>query len=94
MTTIALASAPALASTVETAGSIALGVLAIAVVLGGLVLFIAGVVSALRSSNYAAAGKAIWVLLMLAFPFLGPLVWFIWGRNSTIQPVVHSNSAG
>ncbi|MFB8280898.1 PLD nuclease N-terminal domain-containing protein [Nocardia colli] len=87
MTTIALASAPALASTAETAGSIAFGVFAVAVAIGAIALFIAGVVSALRSSNYAAAGKAIWVLLMLAFPFLGPVVWFIWGRNSTIQPV-------
>ncbi|MFC9432312.1 PLD nuclease N-terminal domain-containing protein [Nocardia sp. NPDC057030] len=87
MTTIALASAPVLASTAETAGSIAFGVLAVAVAIGAIALFIAGVVSALRSSNYAAAGKAIWVLLMLAFPFLGPVVWFVWGRNSTIQPI-------
>ncbi|MFI6997682.1 PLD nuclease N-terminal domain-containing protein [Nocardia sp. NPDC050175] len=87
MTTIALASAPALASAAETAGSIAFGVFAFAIAIGAIALFIAGVVSALRSSNYAAAGKAIWVLLMLAFPFLGPVVWFIWGRNSTIQPV-------
>lgn len=85
MTTMTLASAATLASTGETAGSIAFAIAAIAVMLAGVILFIAGVVSVFRSGNYQSGGKAVWVLLMLAFPFLGPVVWFIWGRNSTIQ---------
>ncbi|NNH71848.1 PLDc_N domain-containing protein [Nocardia uniformis] len=80
-----LASAATLASTGETAGSIALAIAGIAFVLAGIVLFIAGVVSVFRSGNYQSGGKAVWILLMLAFPFLGPVTWFIWGRNSTIQ---------
>ncbi|MFI9506303.1 PLD nuclease N-terminal domain-containing protein [Nocardia sp. NPDC052566] len=93
MTTIALASASNLADAGETAGSIALAVFAIAIALGGIILFVAGLVSALRSRNYATGGKAIWILLMLAFPFLGPLVWFIWGRNSAIQAAPHTPAA-
>ncbi|QLY28726.1 PLD nuclease N-terminal domain-containing protein [Nocardia huaxiensis] len=37
-----------------------------------------------------AGGKAIWVLLILAFPLLGPATWFISGRNSTLMaPPAH-----
>lgn len=70
-------------TTGESVASMALGIGVIAALIGCVVLFIAGVVSALRSGNYASGGKAIWILAMLSFPFLGPLVWFIWGRKST-----------
>ncbi|GAB4583170.1 PLD nuclease N-terminal domain-containing protein [Nocardia sp. IFM 10818] len=86
MTTTILASAATLAAgTAETAGSIALAVGLIAVAIAGVVLFIAAVVSVLRSRNYQAGGKAMWILLILVFPVLAPIVWFIWGRNSTIM---------
>ncbi|ATL72127.1 PLDc_N domain-containing protein [Nocardia terpenica] len=78
-----LASTATLASAGETAASIAFVVFAIGFVLAAGVLFIAGVVSVLRSRNYMSGGKAIWILLMLAFPLLGPVTWFIWGRKST-----------
>ncbi|MFJ4658108.1 PLD nuclease N-terminal domain-containing protein [Nocardia sp. NPDC088792] len=72
-------------STAESVASVALAVGVIGFFVGCVVLFIAGVVSVLRSRNYLSGGKAIWVLLMFAFPFLGPLVWFIWGRRSAIM---------
>ncbi|MFI1915024.1 PLD nuclease N-terminal domain-containing protein [Nocardia sp. NPDC020380] len=76
--------AQAESSTGESVASVALAVGVIGFFAGCIVLFIAGVVSVLRSRNYLSGGKAIWVLLMFVFPFLGPLVWFIWGRRSAI----------
>ncbi|MFC9993625.1 PLD nuclease N-terminal domain-containing protein [Nocardia sp. NPDC127526] len=86
MTTTTLASANTMAAgTAETAGSIALAGGLIAVAFAGIVLFIAAVVSVLRSRGYETGGKAMWLLLILVFPVLAPIVWFIWGRNSTIM---------
>ncbi|MEV0293198.1 PLD nuclease N-terminal domain-containing protein [Nocardia sp. NPDC050710] len=86
MTTMSFASTLVLASSAETAASVGIGVLVIGFTIASIVLFVAGLVSALRSGNYAAAGKAIWVLLMFAFPVLGPITWFLWGRKSTLAP--------
>lgn len=55
------------------------------VALGLVVLFIAALVSVLRSPRLASGGKAVWVLLVFVFPLLGPLVWFIWGRHSSFD---------
>ncbi|NLU84324.1 hypothetical protein HCA44_16235 [Rhodococcus sp. HNM0569] len=60
---------------------VALALVGIALV----VLFVAALVSVVRSDNYRAGGKAVWILLVLAFPFLGPVVWFVWGKDSTFQ---------
>lgn len=49
------------------------------------ILIIAALVSVVRSHNYTSAGKAIWVLAIFAFPVIGALVWFIWGRNSSFN---------
>ncbi|MEC3918384.1 PLD nuclease N-terminal domain-containing protein [Nocardia sp. CDC160] len=66
-----------------------IGVLAVA--LAAVVLFIAALVSVVRSRTYAAGGKAIWALLILAFPFLGPVAWFLFGRKSTLlNPIQYS----
>jgi len=45
------------------------------------VLFIAALVSVLRSRVLTGGGKVLWILVVFAFPFLGPLGWFIWGRK-------------
>ncbi|OZD07378.1 hypothetical protein CH275_08420 [Rhodococcus sp. 06-235-1A] len=58
-------------------------VIALVLTLGAAVLFIAALVSIIRSPNYTVAGRAVWIFVVLAFPFLGPLVWFVWGRKST-----------
>ncbi|MFF1252679.1 PLD nuclease N-terminal domain-containing protein [Pseudarthrobacter sp. NPDC058329] len=46
-------------------------------------LFVAALVSILRSKNQTPAGTALWVLVALAVPVLGPLLWFIAGRKAT-----------
>lgn len=82
-------------STTEQVLGIGLGtlglVVALVVTFGAVFLFIAAVVSIIRSPNYTVAGRAVWIFVVLAFPFLGPLVWFIWGRKSTFAVDV-SNS--
>ncbi|WP_086821006.1 PLD nuclease N-terminal domain-containing protein [Allokutzneria sp. NRRL B-24872] len=54
----------------------------LAIGVAALVIYIAALVGIVRSENYAPGGKAIWALAVLAFPFLGPLFWFVWGKNS------------
>ncbi|GAA4022475.1 hypothetical protein GCM10022247_53390 [Allokutzneria multivorans] len=59
-------------------------VLSVLLVIGlaALIIYIAALVGIVRSENYAPGGKAIWALAVFAFPFLGPLFWFLWGRSS------------
>ncbi|MVU77589.1 hypothetical protein GPX89_10095 [Nocardia sp. ET3-3] len=83
MTTTLLASTDT--STGESVASVLLGIGVIAALLAAVVLFIGALVSVLRSRTYAAGGKAVWALLILAFPFLGPVAWFLWGRKSTLM---------
>ena len=78
-------------STTEQVVGWGLGTVVLVAVLGAVVLFIAALVSIIRSPNYTVAGRAVWIFVVLAFPFLGPLVWFIWGRKSTFAvDVSHS----
>jgi len=66
-------------------------VIALVLTLGAVFLFIAALISIIRSPNYTVAGRAVWIFVVLAFPFLGPLVWFVWGRKSTFAvDVSHS----
>lgn len=50
--------------------------------IGYLVLVIAAIISIINSTNYTSGLKALWVLAVLAFPFLGSVIWFVVGRNS------------
>jgi hypothetical protein len=70
-------------STTEQVLGWGLGTVVLVAVLGAVVLFVAALVSIIRSPNYTVAGRAVWIFVVLAFPFLGPLVWFVWGRKST-----------
>ncbi|QRQ65860.1 PLDc N-terminal domain-containing protein [Corynebacterium sp. SFY-K9] len=47
-----------------------------------LIIFIAALVSILSSSRYTVFGKVVWIVVTFTFPILGPIVWFIWGRNA------------
>lgn len=47
-----------------------------------LIIFIAALVSILSSSRYTVCGKVVWIVVTFTFPILGPIVWFIWGRNA------------
>ncbi|SDI50016.1 Phospholipase_D-nuclease N-terminal [Rhodococcus triatomae] len=48
-----------------------------------LALFVGAIVDIARSDTYQTGGKAVWILLVFAFPVLGPVVWFVWGRKSS-----------
>ncbi len=69
--------------TATTIFGLGFGVLILILVVAAFALFVAALVSILQSKNYTTAGKAIWVLIVLAFPFLGTIVWFVWGRGSS-----------
>ncbi len=49
-----------------------------------LLLFAAVLVDIARARHLSGLAKAVWVLIALAFPLLGPVLWFLIGRrNST-----------
>ncbi|WP_018348358.1 PLD nuclease N-terminal domain-containing protein [Longispora albida] len=50
--------------------------------LGSLVLFIAALISILRADRLSTAGKVLWAVVAFAFPFVGSLAWFFWGKNN------------
>lgn len=58
------------------------GVVVAVVALAWLALIITAFVSIAQSRSYSSGIKALWVLAVLAFPFLGPLAWFLIGRHS------------
>lgn len=45
-------------------------------------LMVAGLVSCIRSSK-ARNLKILWILIIVLAPFLGPLLWFFWGKKNT-----------
>jgi hypothetical protein len=53
------------------------------VVISLIVLFIAAAVSIASSRTASGTEKAIWVLVALVFPVLGPILWFAIGRNAS-----------
>ncbi|PRY40554.1 PLD nuclease N-terminal domain-containing protein [Umezawaea tangerina] len=55
--------------------------LMIAVALGFLVLFVAALVSVLRS-RLTGGMKLVWVVFAFCAPFLGSLLWFVVGRKN------------
>lgn len=48
-----------------------------------LALFVAALVSILRSPVLTATGKLVWVIVVLVLQFFGPLAWFFFGRKWT-----------
>jgi cadmium resistance protein CadD (predicted permease) len=47
-----------------------------------LALTLAGLYSCL-SSNKQTNTKILWVVVILLAPFLGPILWFAWGKRNT-----------
>ncbi|MGP9724252.1 PLD nuclease N-terminal domain-containing protein [Corynebacterium sp. AOP40-9SA-29] len=58
---------------------VVLGVIALAL----LAFIVAALISVVTSDVLAGGGKAVWFLLILAFPLLGAALWFLWGRNGS-----------
>lgn len=50
-----------------------------------LVLFIAALISVLASKRYTGGGKFLWAVVVFALPLLGPIGWFVAGRNAQIR---------
>ncbi|MET3978295.1 hypothetical protein ABIB62_000863 [Mucilaginibacter sp. UYP25] len=48
----------------------------------GLIVF--ALIDALRSTFQDSVTKLIWVLVILFFPFLGSIIYFVVGRNSKV----------
>jgi Phospholipase_D-nuclease N-terminal len=45
-----------------------------------LVLFVLALISVLSADRVRNAPRALWVLLIVLIPLLGPLLYFLWGR--------------
>lgn len=52
----------------------------------GSVLFVAAVVSIARTPYSSGIAQAVWILIVLAFPVLGPVLWFLVGKGSAAGP--------
>ena len=50
------------------------------IVIGLLVFWVASLISIIRS-GYSVGVKVLLVMAAFAYPFLGPLVWFLFARN-------------
>jgi hypothetical protein len=69
----------------QSAGSVAGAVVAVCVGVALAALFVAALLSVLRSPRLTGAGRAAWAIAVLVFPLLGPLAWFLAGRRSSAQ---------
>jgi hypothetical protein len=45
-----------------------------------LVLFVLALIGVLSADRARMLPRALWVLVVVAFPLLGPIAWFVWGR--------------
>lgn len=48
-----------------------------------LIPFILAVVSIARSRTASGVEKAVWVLIVLLFPLIGAILWFVIGRRAS-----------
>ena len=48
-------------------------------------LFILALLSILSSDMLTGAGKLIWIVVCFCFPIIGPIVWFIAGKNMALS---------
>ena len=51
-----------------------------------LIPFVLAIVSIARTRAASGLEKAVWVLIVLLFPLLGAILWFIIGRRSQRRP--------
>lgn len=60
-----------------------LGVVALLLV----ALWVAAFVSVMRHDRLTGGGKFLWIVVILGFPFLGCLGWFVFGRTARLVKV-------
>lgn len=75
-----------------TVGLVLLVILGIGLVVGYLVLFIGSLISVLSSRTLTGGGKLLWVVAIFVFQLLGPLAWFLWGRNAQLSRPPHDSA--
>lgn len=56
-------------------------ILAFAIGIAYLALVISALVSILTTNEYSTGNKALWFLVVIIAPFIGSIIWFIWGRR-------------
>ena len=50
-----------------------------------LVLWIAAIVSIAKHPDASSTAKVVWIIIVVVFPFLGSLVWFVTGRSALLK---------
>ncbi len=58
------------------------------------ILWIAALISILRSDRLTGGGKLLWFAVITGFAFLGPLSWFIFGRKAQLVKTGVTPSVG
>jgi Phospholipase_D-nuclease N-terminal len=56
-------------------------IIVVVIALGLLALWVLAVRSILRRESITPVERAIWVAVVIVFPFVGSLVWFAYGRG-------------
>ncbi|MHC5797295.1 PLD nuclease N-terminal domain-containing protein [Lacisediminihabitans sp. FW035] len=51
-----------------------------------LAFWISAVFSVLHRAAVSSFERGVWIVVAIVLPFLGPLAWFVWGRNRVRQP--------
>lgn len=64
---------------------VAWSIIGVAVAVAGLALLLSALWSIMGSRRLATPGRVLWVLVVLAFPLLGPVAWFAWGRTARLD---------
>jgi hypothetical protein len=48
-------------------------------------LFLAAAWSVMTSPRLTRGGRLLWLLVLIALPFLGAIAWFLWGRHARLD---------
>lgn len=62
-------------------GTTGLAILTFILGIAYLAFVIGALVSIIGSNRYTTGTKALWVLAVIIAPFIGSIIWFIWGRR-------------
>lgn len=57
-----------------------------------LALFIVALISVVSSVALTVGGKVVWALVVFAFPIVGSILWFAWGRNAQLSRTAPESS--
>lgn len=79
-----LTAVPALLAEGSDGSDTAVVVIAAALSLVQIILWITAAISILRNARFTGGGKFLWFVVIIGFPFLGCLGWFFFGRNAQL----------